>query len=113
MSVCGVPPTARVSRHELIRHRVALLTPANGDVADAWEPDLAWFYVVPIRVEDECGVVPRVIVRSHPRPSVVDASRLDGCSVERINGFAVWRGERNVHRKRSSSDLLARPALGG
>jgi hypothetical protein len=42
MSVCGVPPTARVSRHELIRHRVALLTPANGDVADAWEPDLAW-----------------------------------------------------------------------
>src|SRR6266550_1433313 len=49
-------------------------------------------------VEDECGVVPGVIVRSQPRPSVVDPSRLDGCGVERINRFAVWRGERNVHR---------------
>jgi hypothetical protein len=56
------------------------------------------FYVVPIGVEDECGVVPGVIVRSQPRPSVVDPSRLDGCGVERINRFAVWRGERNVHR---------------
>ena len=56
------------------------------------------FYVVPIGVEDECGVVPGVIVRSQPGPSVVDSSRLDGCGVERINRFAVWRGERNVHR---------------
>ena len=56
------------------------------------------FYVVPIGVEDECGVVPGVIVRSQPRPSVVDPSRLDGCGVERINRLAVWRGERNVHR---------------
>ena len=56
------------------------------------------FYVVPIGVEDECGVVPGVIVRSQPGPSVVDPSRLDGCGVERINRFAVWRGERNVHR---------------
>ncbi len=56
------------------------------------------FYVVPIGVEDECGVVPGVIVRSQPRPSVVDPSRLDGCGVERINRFAVWRGERDVHR---------------
>ena len=30
------------------------------------------FYVVPIGVEDECGVVPGVIVRSQPGPSVVD-----------------------------------------
>ena len=65
------------------------------------------FYVVPIRVEDECGVVLGVIVRSQPGSSVVDPSCLDGCGVERINRFAVWRGERNVHRKRSSSDLLA------
>jgi hypothetical protein len=50
------------------------------------------FYVVPIGVEDECGVVPGVIVRSQPGPSVVDPSRLDRCGVERINGFAVWRG---------------------
>jgi hypothetical protein len=57
------------------------------------------FYVVPIRVEDERGVVPGVIVRSQPGPSVVDPSRLDGCGVERINCFAVWRGERNVHRR--------------
>ena len=56
------------------------------------------FYVVPIGVEDECGVVPGVIVRSQPGPSVVDPSRLDGCGVERINRFAVSRGERNVHR---------------
>ena len=56
------------------------------------------FYVVPIGVEDECGVVPGVIVRSQAGPSVVDPSRLDGCGVERINRFAVWRGERNVHR---------------
>jgi hypothetical protein len=49
------------------------------------------FYVVPIGVEDECG-----LVRSQPGPSVVDPSRLDGCGVERINGFAVWRGERNA-----------------
>src|SRR6266576_5811805 len=56
------------------------------------------FYVVPIGVEDECGVVPGVIVRSQPGPSVVDPSRLDGCGVERINRFAVWRGERDVHR---------------
>jgi hypothetical protein len=47
------------------------------------------FYVVPIGVEDECGVVPGVIVRSQPGPSVVDPSRLDGCGVERINRFAV------------------------
>src|SRR5438067_8360858 len=56
------------------------------------------FYVVPIGVEDECGVVPGVIVRSQPGPSVVDSSRLDGCGVEPINRFAVWRGERDVHR---------------
>jgi len=56
------------------------------------------FYVIPIGVEDECGVVPGVIVRSQPGPSVVDPSRLDGCGVERINRFAVWRGERNMHR---------------
>ena len=56
------------------------------------------FNVVPIRVEDECGVVPVVIVRSQPGPSVVDPSRLDGCGVERINRLVVWRGERNVHR---------------
>ena len=56
------------------------------------------FYVVPIGVEDECGVVPGVIVRSQPGPSVVDSSRLDGCGMERINRFAVWRGERDVHR---------------
>jgi hypothetical protein len=56
------------------------------------------FYVIPIGVEDECGVVPGVIVRSQPGPSVVDPSRLEGCGVERINRFAVWRGERNVHR---------------
>ncbi len=56
------------------------------------------FHVVPIGVENECGVVPRVIVRSQPWPSVVDPSRLDGCGVERINRFAVWRGERYVHR---------------
>src|SRR5437763_9326236 len=56
------------------------------------------FYVVPIGVEDECGVIPGVIVRSQPGPSVVDPSRLDSCGVERINRFAVWRGERNVHR---------------
>src|SRR5438132_4839295 len=36
------------------------------------------FYVVPIGVEDECGVVPGVIVRSQPGLSVVDPSRLDG-----------------------------------
>jgi hypothetical protein len=56
------------------------------------------FNVVPIRVEDECGVVPGVIVRSQPGPSVVDPSRLDRCGVERINRLAVWRGERDVHR---------------
>jgi hypothetical protein len=56
------------------------------------------FNVVPIGVEDECGVVPGVIVRSQPRPSVVDPSGLDGCGVERINRFAAWRGERDVHR---------------
>jgi hypothetical protein len=56
------------------------------------------FYVVPIGVEDECGVVPGMVVRSQPGPSVVNASRLEGCSVERINRFAVWRGECNVHR---------------
>jgi hypothetical protein len=56
------------------------------------------FDVVPIGVEDECGVVPGVIVRSRPGPSVVDPSGLDGCGVERINRFAVWRGERDVHR---------------
>ena len=39
-----------------------------------------------------------VIVRSQPGPSVVDPSRLDGCGVERINRFAVWRGGGNVHR---------------
>jgi hypothetical protein len=55
------------------------------------------FYVVPIGVEDECGVVPGVIVRSQSRPSVVDPSCPDGCGVEGINRFAVWRGERNVH----------------
>jgi hypothetical protein len=56
------------------------------------------FYVVPVRVEDECGVVPGVIVRSQPGPSVIDPSRLDGCGVECINRFGIWRGERNVHR---------------
>jgi hypothetical protein len=56
------------------------------------------FYVVPIRVEDECGVVPGVIVRSQPGPSVIDPSRLDGCGVERINRFGIWRCEGNVHR---------------
>ncbi len=56
------------------------------------------FYVIPIGVEDECGVVPRVIVRSQPGTSVVDPSGHDGCGVERINRFAVWRGERNMHR---------------
>src|SRR5215208_1327720 len=55
------------------------------------------FYVVPIGVEDECGVVRGVIVRPQTRPSVVDPSCLDGCGVERINRFAVWRSERNVH----------------
>ena len=64
------------------------------------------FHVVPIGVEDKCGVVPGVIVRSQSRPSVVDASRLEGCSVERINGIAVWRGESNVHR--TGRDLLFR-----
>jgi hypothetical protein len=56
------------------------------------------FYVVPIGIEDECGVVLGVIVRSQPGSSVVDPSCLDGCGVERINRFAVWRGERDVHR---------------
>ena len=56
------------------------------------------FYVVPIGVENERGVVPGVIVRSQPGPSVVHPSRVDGCGVERINRFAVRRGERNVHR---------------
>jgi hypothetical protein len=56
------------------------------------------FYVVPIGVEDECGVVPGVIVRAQPGSSVVDPSCRDGCGVERIDRFAVWRGERNVHR---------------
>jgi hypothetical protein len=56
------------------------------------------FNVVPIGVEDKCGVVPGVIVRSQPRPSVVDASCLNGCGVERINGFAAWRGECDVYR---------------
>ena len=55
------------------------------------------FYVVPIGIEDVCGVVPGVIVRSQPGPSVVDPSRPDGGGVEGINRFAVWRGERNVH----------------
>jgi hypothetical protein len=55
------------------------------------------FYVVPIRIEDECGVVRGVIVRPQTRPSVVDPSCLDGCGVERINRFAVWRSERDVH----------------
>jgi hypothetical protein len=67
------------------------------------------FYVVPIGVEDECGVVPGVIVRSQPGPSVVDPSRLDGCGVERINRFAVWRGERNVHR--TGREGLQRPLV--
>jgi hypothetical protein len=56
------------------------------------------FYVVPVGVEDECRVVPGVIVRPQPRPSVVNPTRLEGCGVERINRSAVWRGERNVHR---------------
>ena len=56
------------------------------------------FDVVPIGVEDEGGVVPGVIARAQPGSSVVDPSCLDGCGVERINRFAVWRGERNVHR---------------
>jgi len=56
------------------------------------------FYVVPIGVEDEGGVVPRVIVRTKPGSSVVDPSCVDGCGVERIDRFAVWRGKRNVHR---------------
>jgi hypothetical protein len=56
------------------------------------------FNVVSVGVEDECGVVPGMIVRSQPGPSVVDPSRLDGCGVERINRLAVWRGERDVHR---------------
>jgi hypothetical protein len=58
------------------------------------------FYVVPIGVEDECGVVPGVIVRSQPGPSVVDPSRLDGCGVERINRFAhgYCRRESSQHR---------------
>jgi len=55
-------------------------------------------YVVPIGVEDERGVVPGVIVRAQPGSSVVDPSCLDGCGVERIDRFAVWRGKRNVHR---------------
>lgn len=56
------------------------------------------FDVVPIGVEDEGGVVPGVIARAQPGSSVVDPSCLDGCCVERINRFAVWRGKRNVHR---------------
>ena len=56
------------------------------------------FDVVPIGVEDEGGVVPGVIARAQPGSSVVDPSCLDGCGVERINRFAVWRGKRNVHR---------------
>ena len=55
---------------------------------------------VPIGVEDECGVLPGVIVRSQPGPSVVDPSRLDGCGVERINRFAhgYCRRESSQHR---------------
>ena len=56
------------------------------------------FDVVPVGVEDECGVVPGVLVRAQPGSPVVDPSRLDGCGMERINRFAVRRGERNVHR---------------
>ena len=56
------------------------------------------FDVVPIGVEDEGGVVPGVIARAQPGSSVVDPSCLDGCGVERIDRFAVWRGKRNVHR---------------
>ena len=56
------------------------------------------FYVVPVGVEDECGVVPGVILRSQTWPSVVNSSRLEGSGVERINRLAVWRGERYVHR---------------
>src|SRR5262249_39828816 len=56
------------------------------------------FNVVSIGVEDKCGVVPGVVVRSQPRPSVVEPSRLDGCGVEGINRLPVWRGGRDVHR---------------
>jgi hypothetical protein len=55
------------------------------------------FYIVPIGVENECGVVRGVIVRPQARLPVVDPSCLDGSGVERINGGAVGRRERDVH----------------
>ena len=56
------------------------------------------FDVVPVGIEDEGGVVPGVIVRANAGRSVVDPSCLDGCGVESIDRFVVWRGKRNVHR---------------
>ncbi len=51
--------------------------------------------VVPVRIEDERGVV-LVPVRPLAWRAVLEAARPDGCCVERVDGCGVDRGERNV-----------------
>ena len=63
-------------------------------------------YVVPVGVEDECGVVPGVIVRSQSWPSVVNPSRLQGCGVENVNHFAGA-----ARRKQCAPSRAQLPAL--
>src|SRR2546421_6649831 len=55
------------------------------------------FDVVPVRIEHECAVVVRVIVRARTRSTVVPATRCDRSLVEGVDLLARLGSEGNVN----------------
>lgn len=64
------------------------------------------FDVVPIRTDDEGGIVVRMIVRTQTRSTVVLASGLQGCMIEVIDLLSSVSMECDMKRGRLLSCLV-------
>ena len=65
------------------------------------------FDIVPVRIEDERAVVPRVVVRAKARCAEVLPARSDGGGMEGFDLTTARRGERDVRRRDQREMFLA------
>jgi len=53
-------------------------------------------YVVPVWIENKCGEIPRVIVRTEPGRSIARASKCECGAMERLDALRTPSAEGNV-----------------
>ena len=68
--------------------------------ASAFRPMTHRFDVVPIRVQHECCIIVRVVLRAQARRAVINATRTEGRRMERLDVTPVPRREGKMHQSR-------------